>query len=331
MKKASIKDVARLADVSIATVSQILNNKGDRFSEATREKVFAARDEVGYVPNISARSLKKSHYMLIGVVVPTLALPYFGAFVQHLQNLLPENMSLSIMSGEQKQADAAVERMIEAGVSGVIVVSQLADPNRIADLLKQRGIAMVVTENHDDLELADVVYTKDQAGGRLAAEHLIAEGHKRVALLGNQVFTDNLFYRAGSFKATMEEAGVKVSEITTHNMSKQSGQAAAMAVSISHATATFALNDELAIGVISGLSKLGWHVPDDMSVIGYDDTDYAAFYQPSLTTIHQPVDIVAKTALDVLMARIADHRLDRQKIAVDVSLVERDSTRPLQV
>ncbi|MBM7617178.1 LacI family transcriptional regulator [Weissella uvarum] len=327
MKKASIKDVARIADVSIATVSQILNNKGERFSEATRAKVYAARDEVGYVPNLSARSLKRNSHILIGVIVPTLSLPYFGSFVQAIQDLLPPNVSLSIMSGEQEQANEAVERLAENGASGIIVVSQLSEPTEVAQLLKQRGIAMVVTENHAKLEDADVVYTKDNEGGRFAAEHLLQQGHQHVALLGNQVFTDNLAYRAEAFKATMAEAGVKVSEITTHNLSKQSGQAAAMAVSISHATATFALNDELAIGLISGLSKMGWRVPDDMSVIGYDDTDYAAFYQPGLTTIHQPVDEIAKLALDILMQRIENAKTERQKIAVDVNLVERASTK----
>lgn len=330
MKKASIKDVARTADVSIATVSQILNNKGERFSQATRDRVFEARDAVGYVPNANARSLKKRDYTLIGVIVPTLKLPYFGAFVQSLRDDLPENVSLSIMSGEREAADEAVDRLVEAGASGIIIVSQLAEPETVAQTLKQRHIAMVVTENHANLKDADAVFSKDRMGGRLAAEHLIAQGHERVVLLGNQVFTDNLTYRAESFKKTMLEAGVKVSEITTHNLSKQSGQAAAMAVSISKATAAFALNDDLAIGLISGLAKLNWRVPDDVSVVGFDDTEYAAFYQPGLTTVHQNVSLLAQTSLNFLMQRIENFQMARQGIAIGVDLIERASTRFLK-
>lgn len=329
MKKASIKDVANLAGVSIATVSQILNNKGDRFSEETRNKVFAAREEMGYVPNLSARSLKKNNLIMIGVVVPSLALPYFGYLVQKIQDALPENVSLSIMAAEGGDTDKAVYQLMSAGVNGVIVANQLVDGETVVADLKKRGVACVMLENHASMETADVVASAEFMGGQLAAQHLLDLGHRHVAVLGKQAMNDNLANRLAGFKDTMAQAGAKVSEVTTHYLSKQGGQASAMAVSISKATATFALNDELAIGLISGLGKIGVNVPDDMSVIGYDDTDYAGFCQPSLTTIHQPLDDIAKTALELVLNRVRDFDVDRQERIFDVELVERNSTKAL--
>ena len=319
MGKASIRDVANLAGVSIATVSQVLNGKGERFSDATKQKVLAARDEVGYVPNASARSLKRGTTTMIGVIVPSLRNPYFGDIVQRMQEVLPENVSLQIMTAETSTADQTVETLVAAGAQGLVV----------ARSLRRRGITMVVLENHDELEDADAVYASDTQGGRKAAEHLIALGHKHVVLLGNQVYTDNLQYRTASFKETMAEAGVKVSEVATRNLTKHAGRAAAMAVSVTHATAAFALNDELAIGVISGLNAIGIKVPEQMSVIGYDDTDYAEFFRPALTTIEQPVWDIAKAALDSVLKRIAEPDAPRQVSAFDANLVVRESTAPL--
>ncbi|MCW0953828.1 LacI family transcriptional regulator [Weissella ceti] len=329
MKKASIKDVANLAGVSIATVSQILNNKGERFSEETRNKVFAAREETGYVPNLSARSLKKNNLTMIGVVVPSLALPYFGYVVQKIQDGLPENVSLSIMSAEGADTDKAVYQLMSAGVNGIIVANQLQDAEGVTADLKKRGIACVMLENHVSLGSADVVAAAEFAGGQLAAQHLLSLGHRHVAVLGKQAMNDNLSDRLAGFKETMLEAGAKVSEVTTHYLSKQGGQASAMAVSISKATATFALNDELAIGLISGLDKIGISVPEKMSVIGYDDTDYARFYQPSLTTVHQPLEEIAKASLELVLSRVQNFEADRQERIFDVKLIERASTRAI--
>lgn len=331
MKKASIKDVARLAGVSIATVSQILNNKGERFSEETRQKVFQARDNIGYVPNLSARRLKKQNSIVLGIVVRSLALPYFGNLVQQIQDHLPDNVTLSVMSGEGEQADQAVYQLMNSGVSAIIVGSQLTAPEKVAEDLKRHGVAMVVLENHAKLFEADSVHAKDFEGGRIAAQHLLALGHRHVVLLGNQRYTDNLIQRSQGFTETMMQAGGTVSEVKTHSLSKQSGQAAAMAVWITKATGVFALNDDLAIGLMAGLTKIGVHVPDDISVVGFDDGDYAAFYQPGLTTIHQPGDQIAQTALKLALARVADSQAERQVAQFDVHLTVRDSTKRREV
>ncbi|MFL2019504.1 MAG: LacI family DNA-binding transcriptional regulator [Weissella hellenica] len=330
MGKVSIRDVASLAGVSIATVSQVLNGKGGRFSEKTKVKVLAARDEIGYVPNASARSLKQGANMLIGVVVPSLQIQFFGNIVQKMQEHLPENTSLSIMTADRGAADQAVETLVNSGVHGIIVVSQLTQPVAIAQSLKRRGVALVVLENHDELSDADAVYASDKIGGRLVAQHLISLGHKHVVLLGNQLYTDNLLYRTASFKETMLAAGAKVSEVTTRNLTKHAGRAAAMAVSITQATAAFALNDELAVGLISGLNAHGIRVPEDISVVGYDDTDYAEFFTPALTTVQQPVELVVKAAIKTVIERIKQPDMTRQVTAFDTTLVIRSSTAPLK-
>lgn len=329
MGKVSIRDVASLAGVSIATVSQVLNGKGARFSEKTKAKVLAARDEIGYVPNASARSLKQGAKVLIGVVVPSLRNPFFGDLVQHMQENIPDNVSLSIMTAGAGQADQTVETLVNSGVHGIIMAGQLAQPVAIASSLKKRGIALVVLENHDGLVDADAVFASDKMGGHLVAEHLLALGHKHVVLLGNQVYTDNLQYRTAAFKETMLAAGAKVSEVATRNLTKHAGRAAAMAVSITQATAAFALNDELAIGLIAGLNAHGIQVPNDMSVIGYDDTDYAEFFRPALTTVEQPLWLIAEAAMKTVVARINHPDAERQVAAFDTKLIVRESTAPL--
>ena len=109
MGKASIRDVANLAGVSIATVSQVLNGKGERFSDATKQKVLAARDEVGYVPNASARSLKRGTTTMIGVIVPSLRNPYFGDIVQRMQEVLPENVSCLLYTSDAADEEDSVD------------------------------------------------------------------------------------------------------------------------------------------------------------------------------------------------------------------------------
>ncbi|QIL49904.1 LacI family transcriptional regulator [Weissella coleopterorum] len=331
MKKASIKDVAKLAGVSIATVSQIINNKKERFSDETIHKVITARNELGYIPNIAAKRLKGGTSPLIGVLIPSFRMPFFADLIQSMQVDGPENVDLVFMGANEENLETSIYSLIERGADALIFGRPIPEHQQVIEFLNKRNVPYLSLDQSADLDAKDQVMVREWQGGKMAARHLLELGHKKIALLMADDMTDNMHQREAGFIAALLEGGLHPVDNIKTNLSKHGGMMAAEKVIETGATAIFALNDEIAVGLIRGLYNHGVSVPNDISVVGYDDTDYAEFFVPALTTIRQPVQQIGIDALNMIINRLADHDLPQQNETLDLQLIVRESSIPPRV
>lgn len=324
MKKPSIKDVAALAGVSPTTVSQVLNKRNDHFPPETVARVMAAQQELGYVPNQSAKSLRGNANPMIGVLVPSLRNPFFADLMQSMQAHAHGIADLIFFSAADDEIEQGILTLIGRGVNGLVIARMLPNALDVADYLAKQHVPYVVLDQTNSEAITDSVKTEEYQGGQAVAEHLLALGHQKLAVVKPDLMTENMQERFNGFMESLP-VDVTVNEFKTR-LSKHGGLAISHRVADSLATAVFVLNDEMAIGVLRGLKDSGIQVPEQISVVGYDNTDYAEFTVPSLTTVTQPVWRMGQVALDMILARLKDPTLPQQVLRLETKLIVREST-----
>lgn len=328
--KTTIKELASAAGVSVTTVSQILNGKSNRFSSDTIDRVRHLQEKLNYVPNFNARNLILNDAKSIGVVVPNIGNPFFSSFINGIQKVsrefeyLPFNFS---GANDSKLEEYYVEQLIARGTNGLIIASSSITKNTIDGILKKNQIPYLLMDQNP-LSDGDQVRTSDKIGGHLVAEYLLQKGHKKIAIVAPEDSTDNIDLRITGFKEELQSQHLDSDKILTvieTKLTKQGGFDAAEAVAASDVTATFALNDEMAIGLYRGLKQIGLRIPQDMSVIGYDGIDIGAYVEPELTTIQQPIAKMGELATQLLINRINNSALAQQVVELPVRLIKRGS------
>lgn len=329
--KATIKELAEAAGVSVTTVSQILNGKGDRFSADTRKKVRDFQKKLNYVPNFNARNLILNNAKTIGVLVPNIGNPFFSSFIAGIQRVsrefeyLPFNFS---GSNDPDLENYYMKRLISRGADGMIIASSTITSETLNDTLKTNAIPYLLMDQ-SPLSDGDQVRTNDILGGQLVAQHLLSLGHQRIVIVLPDDATDNILLRVKGFQDEVERQDqTHQCQLSTvyQPLTKQGGYDSAQAVIDSQATAVFAINDEMAIGLYRGLTELGYQIPDDISVIGYDGIDLDEYVTPALTTIQQPISRMGELATELLINRINNPNLDQQVVELPVRLIQRNST-----
>jgi len=333
-RKVTIRDLAEAAGVSVTTVSQILNGKGERFSLDTRRRVHQLQEEMGYVPDFNARNLIMKSAQTIGVLVPNLGNPFFSMFVRGVQETSRERHFIPLIFGanhDEKLESYYLEELIKRAVDGLIIASASITAEAIDNILKKNGIPYLLIDQNGGPSV-DRVRINDEQGGQLAADHLVALGHEKIAVVMPEDLTQNLQIRLAGFKRRLAEHHVDLPEraIVHSAMTKLGGYQATAAVLAQHPTAVFAINDETALGLMRGLHEQGLSVPNDISVLGYDDIDLDEYVVPKLTTIHQPVVTMGQQATGLLINRIKDQRQAAQLVDLPVDLRERESTAHLK-
>ena len=311
MANVSMKDVAALAGVSVGTVSNTLNSP-ERVSEKSRERVQAAIDKLGWVRNESARQVRAGASHLIGMVVLDISNPFFTDVVTGAEDAMAETgYSVHVAnSGQWPEREAThLERFEQARVAGVLFapVGELLD--RVLRL-RSLGIPVVLVDRAADATEACSVAVDDIAGGRLAVEHLLEMGHRRIAFLGGpRELSQVEGRRRGAEYAVGQDARAVLIEIPTSALDLGSGSAAARTIvamgSGTRPTAVFAANDLLAIGLLQGLVLEGLRVPDDIAIVGYDDIAFAAAAAVPLSSVRQPRAEIGAQAARLLLAEIA--------------------------
>lgn len=329
--KVGIAAVAARAQVSIATVSQILNGKGARFAAATRARVLQARDELGYVPDYRARTLVGVSTRTLGVVVPDLTNPFFSELVAEISTAAQMRHFLALpLTGQSSRAaeKAALTEFFQRAVDGVIVAGSVLSLAELKELFNKHHTPYLLLDQAQS-PAADSVVIDEAAGGKMAAAHLVAQHHHTVALVQAENSAPNLTKRYAGFKQAMTEAGGRVISLTTP-MTKLGGYLVTKEVLDSHATAAFTVNDDVAVGLLRGLNELGISVPEQFSVLGYDNTQLGQYVTPALTTIEQPRRKLAQVAVATLIERVNHPHIAVQHHTLPVLLVVRQSTRTLK-
>lgn len=302
-------DVARLAGVSAQTVSRVSNGRPN-VDHRTRERVTSAMNELGYRPNGAARALKSGQFHTIGAIAFTLqtvgnirlleALSAEAARSEYAVTLIPvADRTLDLFSG-------AYSRLTEQAVDGAVIFyeDEFADHTRFA---LPPGIPLVGLATGDAMPGYTVVDADQRQGAILATEHLLSLGHSRIWHVAGPEASFAANSRAKAWRDTLINAGIAPPPTLRGDWSARSGYDCAMQLGQrprDEVSAIFAANDQMALGVMTALKVLGRAVPDDVSVIGFDDIDEASFFSPPLTTIHQDFETVGQIAVRQLLKMV---------------------------
>jgi LacI family transcriptional regulator len=324
---ATLKDVAREAGVSIAAVSYSLNGGGTIGNEV-RARVREVADRLGYRPNRSAQAVRTGRSTTLGLVLPDLNNPYYPALARSFEHSAREAGYTTILvdtSGSVEEELEGIRELENHGVAGAIWCQTSDQLVASAD-----EYAMPVVVIGAPGAAFDNVMADDVAGGRLAARHLIAHGHRDIGLLvGDTVPEGKNDRRSGFVAAIRQPARIRFELKTPYAIDL--ADTVVGTLRRRNVTAVMCGNDLIAIGVLRAARQLGIRVPEDLSVIGFDDIPWATIVTPALTTINQPVAEMAAVALELLLGRLDEPDRPLRHRKVPVSLVERDSVASLAV
>jgi LacI family transcriptional regulator len=333
-------DVADRAGVSQATVSLVLNGVGGRrVAEATKVRVMEAVEELGYSTNAFARSLRSGESGMIGFISDEVAsAPFAGRLLKGAQELAWEtgHVILSIDTyGQRALEDAAVEMMMSYRVRGVVCAAMYHRVIEVPAALK--GIPVVVLNARDGAHQVPSVHPDEEGGGYAATRHLLDAGHHRIAMINVQPTDSDLpagIGRFAGYSRALAEAGAELDPTLvlpgdgtleagmaqTRELMRRGGQAP---------TAIFCGNDRTAWGAYRALERLGLRVPDDVSIVGFDNQETLAPYlDPGLTTVELPYERMARTAVEILLGH---HGSAPTAIPIECSLVQRGSVASAKV
>ncbi|MDD1780904.1 HTH-type transcriptional repressor PurR [Enterovibrio sp. ZSDZ35] len=332
---ATIKDVARLAGVSTTTVSHVINKT--RFvAENTTKKVWAAVDDLNYAPSAVARSLKCNSTRTIGMLVTKSTNPFFAEVVHGVEEYCyNEGYTLILCNTEgniAKQRDY-LRMLAEKRVDGVLVMCSDISEELLALLEKKQDLPMVVMNWGTEHVNTDCIHDNAELGGYLATKFLIDSGHKDIACISGQLDRLTCQTRLSGFRKALEEAGLQENPEWIVEADFECDTAVEAAKKLlaqdRRPTAVFCFNDIMALAAISTFRQAGLDVPNDISVIGYDNIDLAAFFSPPLTTIHTPKNRLGKTAIKLLLERLVNKDSEQQVFEMQPELVVRSSVKNL--
>ncbi len=306
----SMKDVAALAGVSVGTVSNVLNSP-ELVAEATRQRVEAAIEKLGWVRNESARQLRAGRSRSIGMVVMDIANPFFADVVRGAEDFLYQNgYSVHIGNSDQRLDREAtlLEQLQQQRVRGVLF-APIGVGTEPAVQVRQRGIPVVLVDRAAGVVGFCTVGADDIEGGRLAVAHLLAQGHRRIAMVGGPGALPQVRDRRRGAELAMQTApAASLLVISTELLDVAWGKRVASELLTlpddERPTAVFALNDLLAIGLLQGFTLAGVRVPDEMAIVGYDDIAFAAAAAVPLSSVRQPRVALGTSAAELLFAEI---------------------------
>ena len=332
----TIMDVAKHAGVSYSTVSRVAN--GYKFIKpVTREKVQKAMDELGYVANLKARSLAGGRSNMIGLLVFDLENSYFTEVVRGIDaevSALNYDMMISTTHQRREREKAYIGQLTSGIVDGLIIML----PQEIdswLEPLRQRNIPYVLIDHESGLGQGHIIRTANRRGAIETTNHLVDLGHTQIGLIAGTPSVQSGRERIEGFHHALAERGLSADDnlILQGDFDEKSGYECGMRLlSLSPSerpTAIFALNDAMAIGVYEAAEQLGLSIPEDLSVIGFDDIPEAKYLRPQLTTVRQPQREIGQTATRLLVELIENPDRALETITLETKFIQRKSTRSL--
>lgn len=333
-KRKTIAEIAAKAGVSTPTVSRVLNNRPD-VAPDTRERVERVIKESGFIHSRVKNALKESSG-IIDMLVPDLSTLYSVEIVRGVEEVLERTelrLALSFTHNSLSFEQRWLAKVMDGATDGAILVLAHGQSKRL-DILLRNKIPFVVVDHRGELG-ADVpsVGATNWLGGRTATEYLLSLGHRRIAIISGDSNLRCSRDRIAGYRAALEDAGVPVipEYIRPGGFVQQTGyeQTCALLDLPEPPTAIFAGSDTQALGVYSALRSRGLRIPDDMSVVGFDDVPIASAITPALTTVRQPLVEMGRVATTMLLRLIAEEPLDSKRVELTTSLIIRESCAPL--
>lgn len=333
--RVTIGDVAKACGLAVSTVSNALSGK-PYVSNKTRREVQDAAERLGYRPSALARALRTNRSSTIGVLVPDISNPVFSWMVRGIEEaLFSEGRSLFVCNTEWRE-DKQIQHMqalVDRQVDGLILISQHTQGGVIEEMLDS-GPPFVLVHRRRRNHREDYVGIDNEAGTRLAMTHLMELGHRRIAFIRGPTTSNSVEERCDAYNAVIARAGLTVEAnlVFQGDYTIEGGIQAGkfLLEQTPRPTAVLAANDFSALGVIEAAMKLGYRVPEDVSVVGYDDIFVANLPQVQLTTVFHPKRDVGRAAADLLLLSIGAARRGRPKeIILPVELRVRATTAPV--
>lgn len=330
--RSDIRAVAKAAGVSISTVSRVINNSKP-VSDTLRERVLRAVEKSNYVPNHTARSMVFRRTKTIGIVIPEVSAAFHSIALASIMNELGRtNRQALVCTVSDDWADEIrYLDLLSRGIADGVILMQETQNARIRTALSTITIPVVLASIEIDKLHFPSVGIDDMQAAFEATSHLISLGHRRIGLIAGSELTVG-DYRTRGYRAALEKSGLSFDEgrIVHGVYSARSGYDAAKLIMERHAdtTAIFAVSDEMAIGAMRYLKDMGKRIPEDISVIGFDDIDMAAFSDPPLSTVRQPIQEIGKQAAALLLSILEGHEPPRRRILLPYEIVARGSTGP---
>lgn len=334
MQPVDIRDVARRAGVSVATVSNVLN-RPDIVAAATRRRVREAVDALGYVRNESARQLRRGQSRTIGLIVPDIANPFFTDVARGVEDTARAAGSLVIVCNTDDDPDRErryVTLLAEQQVQGALAVP-VRGTHTAAPLLRDRNVPVVLLDSTDASGQLCSVAVDDVTGGRIAVQHLLDNGHRRIGLVGSGYEAHQVIDRVAGARQAVTEAGLApdaLLSMPTSQLNVAGGTDAARALlALSRRrrpTGLVCVNDLIALGVQHELLRAGLLVPDDVAIVGYDDIGFAETAAIPLTSVRQPRQRLGERATELLLAEAAGGDHQHQSVVFEPELIVRASS-----
>lgn len=337
----TLEEVAARAGVGRGTVSRVINGS-PRVSDATRAVVEAAVAELGYVPNTAARALAANRTDAIALVVPEpetrfFAEPYFSDMLRGVGAALSdtEMQLLLIFAGSDRKRQRLAQYLAAHRVDGVLLVSVHAD-DPLPDMLSQLEIPAVISGPRSAAETLASVDSDNYGGARQAVEHLIGRGRRTIAHITGRLDVYGAERRVDGYRDALRDAGHEVDDLLVEpgDFSEDGGRRAMAALLERRPDldAVFAASDVTAAGARQALREAGRRIPDDVALVGYDDSAIARHMDPPLTSVRQPIEEMGRAMIDLLLTEVADRRpsvsrgLERRQMVLATELVGRASS-----
>ena len=335
----TLKDIAAEAGVSITTVSNVVHNKTNRVSPERIAKIWEIIEREHYVPSLSARSLAKDHSSIIGVIThltpqnpgSTISDPFLSIFLDGIEKRTrAEGYYLMVRSVEDAKELEFLSRSWR--LSGMILTGMFQDDFFTA--VMNLGIPFVLIDSYISHPDVCCVGLEDEQGGYLAARHLLERGHRVIAFASPTIRPDGVIdQRLRGYCRALAEFGIACDPnlIFTQEITVEEGRKLGRLLSgRPEITGICASADILAAGIMAGLHEAGIRVPEDKSIVGFDDNYLAQLTSPGLTTVHQDAEQKGILATDMMLAQLRKESLPEKKIILPVRLVERGSVRSLE-
>ena len=331
----NIKDIAKLAQVGVSTVSRVLNNHTD-VKESTREKILEIIRESNYIPNNSARILKQHNTKNIGILVKGVFNPFFSQITNVIGKIINENGYTMIMRQNDyniyQDVDTLIAFVKEKRLQGVICLggnfTEITD-----DCFKEINVPIVLTSVNTISKQGEIYYSSigidNIKGAYDATTYLINKGHKNIALILGDVNDMGVsLWRLEGYKKALDERGIdKENDLILIGQYSSKGAYVATLELLKKRkdiTAVFALSDIMAVGAAKAILDSGLKIPEDVSIVGFDGMDESEFYNPSITTVKQPEKLMAEMSINLLMSLIKGET-ENKHVLLETKLIERDS------
>jgi LacI family transcriptional regulator len=330
----TISDVAKAAKVSVGTVSHYLNGSA-RVAEETALRIQRVIDELDYQVDLGARGLRAKHTRSVGLLLPNISNPFYAEIARSIERHLSVSgyqVLLCDSFEDSSREDEYLSNLVSRRVDGILMVYS-RERDRLKELAKSSKVPVVFVDR--GVPGTSSVQTDNRLGGRLAARHLIELGHRRIGVMAGEPEVRNVQQRVEGFREELEASGLRFDEslVLEGEQALSFGQRVEeLLLRDNRPTAIFTTNDIVAVGAWRRILELGYHIPRDIALLGFDDIEMSRLTVPALTTVAQDKQALGQRAVALLLQLIegAEVARDKELLVIPPTLVERGSTKLLR-